>query len=127
MEYLSNFWHWIGTPFRFLGHAVRSAADMTPGQIRSFYSFAMIGGMIWFSFTNLYLIAKAEKAAQDNLNWFHLLTEQIRFGSIIIICLAVIMGLVVWGATRFMLDVTKKRLEMGTDARDPLENSGRPD
>jgi len=73
---ISRFWDWVGTPFRFMGGIVRSAANMTSVQVRSVFSFAMLGGIMALSVANWVIIGLAHHAGEDGERsdlWFGLI------------------------------------------------------
>lgn len=99
-----SFLHWLGTPFRAISASCQFLVDLTPQQMRSVFSLAMIGGMISLSAQNVYYTISAKNALHDGeryIPFFNLIHEQIKFNSYLTGWFALIMGLLVFGADYF--------------------------
>lgn len=101
-----------------MGGIVRSAANMTSVQVRSVFSFAMLGGIMALSVENWVLIGLAHHAVESGEKsdiWFGLIVERTRYNSGLQFWFALVMALVVWGATRFRVRSGDREIDMGKD------------
>jgi hypothetical protein len=111
--------HWLGTPFRACAASFRFLVDLSPQQMKSVLTLAMIGGMISLSAQNVWYTFIAKEAlhhGEQYLPFFGLIHQQIEFNSYLIGWFALIMGLIVFGADYFRAKWGDKDLGFGKGA-----------
>lgn len=121
MTWLTAIGRGLGYPFRACGAACRFLIDLTPGQMKSLLTLAMIGGIVAISGQNVWYLfmAKAALHAHGHKEFFDLVTEQMKFNSYLQAWFAFIMGMIVFGADYVRAKFLGHELGLGRGGIEP--------
>ncbi len=103
---IARFLHWLATP-------LRASLGLSPAQVRSLYSVAMLAGIVALSGFGVLTVWKAEDAALHNHEWFRLLVEVTRYIFLLIGGFALGVLLIVFGADWFKAKYGDKEIGFG--------------
>jgi hypothetical protein len=124
VKYVTEFFHWLGKPFRALGSGIYFLLNLTTQQMRALFSLVMLGGMVVLSLVNVWYSYRAEGTVEkghEYHSFFELIQEQLRFNSGLIAWFALIMGLIVFGAEVFRAKMGDKEVEIRRGTKDDEE------
>lgn len=118
----ARFFHWLGTPLRVLSGAIAWLVDLTPRQMQSLCTLAMIGGIIANSFWTWLYVDKAERAAYMGLAidspLFHLIYSTVKYLAFMSGGFALFMCLIAFGAEWLKINYKDFDLGVGKDAKE---------
>tara|TARA_B100000586_G_C20076521_1_gene413324 strand:+ start:970 stop:1332 length:363 start_codon:yes stop_codon:yes gene_type:complete len=108
----------ITGPFRMMKECFIFIANMNSKQVRSIFAMALLLGIISLSLMNISLIVFAREE-DDVGSLFSAMIQNQQFWNNAMMCIfAVIIGLVVWGATRFNAKYGDNEFSAGTGDTD---------
>lgn len=108
-------------PLRLIKDVFIFLSNMNFRQVRSVFSMALLGGIISLSFMNIFLIVYAQEE-KDITSLFAVMAKNQQFwNNIMMAVFAVIIGLVVWGATRFRAKYGEHEFSADTDDEKEIE------
>lgn len=119
---VARFFHWLGTPFRVLSGAVGWLVDLTPRQMQSLCTIAMIGGIIANSVWTWLYVRKVERAAYLGVPidspLYELIFSVVKYIAITSGLFALGCWLIAFGAEWMRVKYKNLDLGVGKDAKD---------
>ncbi|WP_156840265.1 hypothetical protein [Novosphingobium aquimarinum] len=113
LDALEGLWRLLTKPFRVAAAVFRFLVDMTPRQIESLCTCAILGALVVWNLQDLFLLALARSASRSTEErFFELVADLIEDHSWLTIMGVVAVVLIAWGARHFDVKVRDIELRM---------------
>lgn len=119
MRYLAAFVHWLGKPFRAAARSIAFMVDLTPRQMQSLCTLALIGGIMANSFWQYLYVSGVRRAAMSgmpfNSPYFEVATNAVKWLAMMSGGFAMFMCLIAFGADWLRFKMRDIEFDAGHD------------